>query len=97
MRYKCQNCGVEEWRGYFPERFFHIRYALFHGVALGVAAIVVRMVFQRMGLEADGFVMLPACLVVLVAIYGLAVLAEHCIVAVRGCARCKSRRLYIVK
>ncbi len=97
MRYKCQKCGVEEWRGYFPQRFFHIRYALFHGMALGVSSIIVKTVFERIGRDPHGFATLPACLVVMLILYGLAVFAEQCIVAARGCTGCQSHSLCITK
>jgi hypothetical protein len=69
MRYKCQKCGVEEWRGYFPERFFHIRYALFHGIALGTSSIVVKTTFNQIGRKPNAFATLLACLVVMLVLY----------------------------
>ena len=101
MRYKCDKCGVEQWRGYFPQRFFDVRYALFHGVALGLSSIVVKTVFQRMAYDASGargsLVTLGACLVVMLLIYGVAVFVEACVVVVRGCTGCQSHRICLAK
>lgn len=97
MRYKCDKCGVQQWRGYFPERFFHIRYALFHGVALGVSSIIVKTVFERTGHDPHGFATLPACLIVMLAFYGVAVFTEACVVAARGCSDCQAHGLWITK
>lgn len=97
MRYKCAKCGGQQWRGYFPERFFHIRYALFHVVALAVSSIIVKTVFERTAHDAHGFAMLPACLVVMLAFYAVAVLTEACIIAAKGCTGCQSHSLWITK
>jgi hypothetical protein len=97
MRYKCENCGVEERRGYFPRRFFHIRYALFHGIALGVSSIIVTTLFERIGRDPHGFATLTACLVLMLVFYGSAVFVESCVVAARGCTGCQSHSLHIMK
>ena len=88
---------MEEWRGYFPQRFLHVRYALFHGVALGVSSIIVKTVFERIGRDPYGFATLPACLVVMLVFYGVAVVVESCVVAARGCTGCQSHSLCITK
>ena len=101
MRYKCDNCGNEEWRGYFPQKFFHVRYALFQGVAIGVSSIVMKSVFERIGYDAHGIrgglASLGVCLVIMLLIYGVAVLVEACIIAARGCTGCQSHKIFITK
>src|SRR5882762_7752888 len=101
MRYRCDNCGTEEWRGFFPKRMFHPRYAIFHGIALGVSSCVVHTFFDRMSYKTEGFrggmAVLGACLVVMLVIYGLAVMLELFIVAARGCRGCRSHKMIIAK
>ena len=101
MRYRCNNCGIEEWRGYFPQQFFHLHYTLFHGIAIGVSSIVTKLVFQRIGYNAHGIrgglASLGLCLVIILLIYGVAVFVETCAVAARGCTGCKSHRLSVSK
>ncbi len=98
MRYRCDNCGTVEWRGFFPERTFHPRYVIFHGVALGVSSCIMREILDY---KTDGFqggvTMLGGCLVIMLVIYGLAVMLESFIVAARGCTSCRSHKLVIVK
>src|SRR5215469_2053394 len=98
MRYRCDSCGVTEWRGFFPERPFHPRYVIFHGIALGVSACIVRAILHN---KTEGFgagmKLLGGCLVLLLLIYGLAVLLESFIVAARGCSSCRSHKLLITK
>jgi hypothetical protein len=55
MRYRCRACQAVQWRGLFPESTFHLRYAVFHGVALGVCGVGTKMLFARFGLTADGW------------------------------------------
>ena len=101
MKYRCEKCGTAEWRGLFPERTFHPRYAIFHGVALGVSSCVVHSVFDRMSYKPEGFrggmTMLGAGLMVMIVIYGLAILFESFIVAARGCTSCRSHKMVIGK
>jgi hypothetical protein len=98
MCYRCDSCGKAEWRGFFPERTFHPRYAIFHGIALGIAACTMRELLHRKtsGFRA-GMIMLGGSLVILLAIYGLAVFLESRIIAARGCASCGSHKLVITK
>ena len=35
MRYRCERCGTVQWRGFFPQGMFQVRYVVFHGVAVG--------------------------------------------------------------
>ena len=50
MHYKCDNCGTDEWRGYFPQMSFHLRYTLFHGSALGISAAASKTPASESGL-----------------------------------------------
>lgn len=101
MHYRCDNCGKAEWRGFFPERTFHPRYVIFHGVTLGVSSCIVRAILERMSCHAEGFrggmIKLGGCLVVMVGIYGFAVMLETCIVAAHGCTNCRSHKMVIFR
>jgi hypothetical protein len=94
MRYRCDKCGTTEWRDFFPERTFHPRYVIFHGVSLGISACIVRSLFEgrRSTLNELG-----ACALIMLVIYGLAVLMESLIIARRGCRSCSSHKLVISK
>jgi hypothetical protein len=99
MRYRCENCDTQKWRGFFPQPVFHFRYSLFHGVALGISSVSTKLAFRRIAYEADGamgaIASLAACLAVLLLIYGLAVTVEACGVAAQGCNNCKSHKIYL--
>ena|SRR5215469_4021812 len=98
MRYRCENCGTVEWRGFFPERTFHPRYAIFHGVALGVAACIMRSILDhKTGGFRSGLTGLVGCAIIMLVIYGLAVMLESFIVAARGCTSCSSHKIVIAK
>lgn len=98
MRYRCNNCGTAEWRGFFPERTFHPRYAIFHGVALGVSACIVgSLMHNKTGGFKRGIISFGGCLILLLVIYGLAVMLESRIVAARGCASCGSHKIFIAR
>src|SRR3712207_5585641 len=98
MRYRCEGCGLLQVRGYFPAEKFHIRYAIFHGVALGVSSTATKIAFSRMGYHPSGLrgglTSLGVCAAVLLLIYGAAVLVEWLCVMRRGCAECPSHRIY---
>jgi hypothetical protein len=98
MRYRCGNCGRTEWRGCFPERTFHPRYVIFHGVALGISSCIIRSLlnYKTQGFR-GGMVMLGGCFIIMLLIYGFAIVLESCIVAARGCTSCKSHRMVISK
>jgi hypothetical protein len=97
MRYRCNACGATEWRGFFPERTFHLRYAVFHGVAIGIAGIAVKAYFKRIGYVAEGLsgglMSLAVAALVLLVVYGLAIAIEACVVAFLPCTGCGSRGL----
>ena len=54
MRFRCGTCGARQWRGLFPEPIFHIRFAVFHGIALGVCGVATKVLFARFGYTTDG-------------------------------------------
>ena len=97
MRYRCEECGLVQVRGFFPAETFHLRYAVFHGLAIGVSSVAVKIAFARMGYVPTGWrgglFTLGACAVLLLVIYGIAVVIEQVTVAARGCAECRSRRV----
>ena len=97
MRYRCETCGLLQVRGFFPAEPFHLRYALFHGVALGVSSIAVKAAFARFAYEPSGWrgglLSVGACAALLLVIYGVAVCIEQLTVAGRGCVECRSHRI----
>ena len=98
MRYRCDACGFPQVRGFFPAETFHMRYAVFHGVAIGVSSTAVKIAFAKFGYHPigwrGGLATLGACAALLLLIYGVAVFAEAITVAVRGCVACQSRRVF---
>jgi hypothetical protein len=44
-----------------------------------------------------GIISLGGCLILMLVIYGLAVMLEACIVAARGCASCGSHKISIAR
>jgi uncharacterized membrane protein YhaH (DUF805 family) len=99
MRYRCGTCRAEQWRGLFPEPMFHWRYALIHGVALGVCGSATKLLFARFGYTTDewrnGLASLGVCAVLLFGFYGVAVVAEAISVATRRCRVCGERGLHL--
>jgi hypothetical protein len=97
MRYRCDACGTSEWRGLFPEQTFHLRYAVFHGVALGIASVITKRLFERLEYAAEGgaggLASLATCAVILLLIYGIAVIGEQCVMMSRRCSACSARSL----
>jgi hypothetical protein len=81
MQYRCEECGLVQVRGFFPAETFHVRYALFHGIAIGVSSVAVKIVFSKVGYVTSGWrgglVSLGACAVLLLVIYGVAVVIEQ--------------------
>jgi hypothetical protein len=99
MRYRCDACGASQWRGFFPEPTFHLRDAVFHGVALGIAGSITMALFSRLGYSPRGWPGGPAalavCAVILLLIYVIAIVAEACYVATRRCSECGARALHV--
>ena len=97
MRYRCGTCEAVQWRGLFPEATFHIRYAVFHGVALGVCGIATKLLFARLGYTTDGWAnglaSLGVCAVLLSVWYIVALVAEAVWVCGRCCGSCGQRGL----
>ena len=97
MRYRCEKCGVAQWRGYFPERPGHIRYIAFHGVSIGVFGVMARAASERFGWALEswpaGLTSVGVGLVFLFAVYSGAVALEACFVRVLACCECRSKRL----
>ena len=97
MRYRCDECGLAQVRGFFPAETFHIGYALFHGVAIGVSSTVVKIAFAKLGYDASGWrgaaISVGACAALLLIIYAVAVFIEGLSVARRGCVACASHRV----
>jgi hypothetical protein len=99
MRYRCYGCHTEEWRGYFPKGMFGVRYAVFHGVAIGVSSVAVKEMLRYMQYQPHGLngalVSLGGCLLILCSIYLAALIVESLVVAIRGCSKCGSHQIYI--
>jgi hypothetical protein len=100
MRYRCNKCEATQWRGLFPEPALHMRYAIFHGIALGVCGICTKILFARLGYTTDswrnGLASLGVCAVLMVAFYGVAIVTEAFIMAVRRCRKCGSVGLRLI-
>ncbi len=98
MRYKCAMCGECQWRGLFPEATFHIRYALFHGFAIGVCGVITRALFKRFGQTIEGWrnglASLVVCALLVFVLYGVAVTVEALVVTRRPCRLCGERALH---
>ena len=94
MHYRCKDCGASEWRGFFPQQTFHPRYTIFHGIALGLAAVTAKEYVKRAGDApegwAGGLMSLAVAAVVLLVIYGLAIAIEVFIIAFLQCTACGS-------
>jgi DNA-directed RNA polymerase subunit RPC12/RpoP len=99
VRYRCSNCEAFQWRGFFPEQTFHLRYAVLHGVALGVCGIFTRAVFAYIGYSTDGWrnglASLGVCAALIIGFYGVAIMAEAVAVARRRCQECGGRGLHL--
>ena len=97
MRYRCEQCGLLQVRGFFPAKTVNVRSAVFHGIAIGVSSVAVKIVFAKVGYAPSGLrgglLSLGACAVLLLVIYGVAVFIEQLTVAARGCVECHSRRV----
>jgi hypothetical protein len=76
----------------------HWRYAVIHGVALGVCGIATKLMLARLGYTTDGWqsglASLGVCALLLCVFYGVAVMAEAICVATRRCRVCGERRLH---
>lgn len=92
MRYRCKNCAAEQWRGLFPEAPFHFRYAIFHGIALGVCGASTKLLFACLGYTTDGWrnglASLGLCAALMLAFYGVAIVAEAIWAATLPCREC---------
>ena len=96
MRYRCRGCGAVQWRGFFPAETFHVRYAAFHGTAVGVCGVAAKAVLGRLGYATDGWtgaLVLAVALPLVLLYYAVAVAAEAAIVSARRCAACGGRGL----
>ena len=97
MRYRCKACGASQWRGFFPEQVFHIRYAVFHGVAIGIASVCGKAYFERIDHIPEGWIggltTLAVGVAILLPVYAIAIAVEVSIVAFFTCAACGSRCL----
>jgi hypothetical protein len=97
MQYQCSACGTSQWRGFFPEKAFHLRYAVFHGVALGICGTATKILSQHLGYTVDGWRgglrSLAICAAFLLVFYAVAITLEVCIVAFRSCRACGKRGL----
>src|SRR5262245_28883743 len=99
MRYQCRACEAIQWRGLFPEPTVDLRYAVIHGVALGVCGIATKLLFARFGQTTDGWrnglVSLGLCAALMIALYGAAIVSEALWMATRRCRECDQRELYL--
>jgi hypothetical protein len=97
MRYVCSRCEATQWRGLFPEPTFHIRYAVFHGIALGVCVIASKVMFARLGYTTDGWrnglASLGVVAFLLCLVYGTTIVGEAIVVAGWRCRDCGERGL----
>ncbi len=97
MRFHCQSCGASQWRGLFPEPKFHIRWAIFHGVAIGVCGITTKLLFRRFGYTTDGWqsglASLRVCAILLLGFYAAALFVEARVVNRLRCRACGARKL----
>ena len=97
MRYRCQQCNLLQWRGYFPAEMFHWRYAVFHGIAIGICRIPVFEVYQHWGYSMTslrgGLLSLAIGIPLLLAWYGFAITLELLVVSQLRCKSCETRRL----
>src|SRR5262249_22172139 len=97
MHARCDGCGLRQWRGIFLEPALNLRYAVLHGVALGLCGGATKFLFTRFGLTTDGWRNGPAslgvCAVLLIAFYCVACVAEACVVGWLRCRGCGARGL----
>jgi|SRR5262245_21685702 len=97
MRFRCDTCGVSQWRGLFPEPTFQIRFSVFHGIALGVCGVATKVLFARLGYTTEGWrnglASLGVCAVLIFGFYAVAIIAEACVVAGLRCRACGVRGL----
>lgn len=97
MRYQCDLCEAAQWRGLFPEPACYMRYAVYHGVALGICSVATKLLFARYGYTTDGWrnglASLGVCALLMFAFYGVAVVAEAFVVARLRCRECGRRGL----
>jgi hypothetical protein len=82
----------------FPEPILHIRWAIFHGIALGICGVATKILFARFGHTTDGWRNGPAslavCALLMLGFYATATFAERCIVVRRRCRACGERGLH---
>jgi hypothetical protein len=98
MQYRCGACDTRQWRGFFPEATFHLRYAIFHGLGIGVCGVATKLLFARLGLSTTGWRNGPASLVVcallLLGFYAVAMFAERRLLARCPCRACGACALH---
>ena len=92
MRFRCNTCGETQWRGLFPRSNHYFRWAVIHGIALGVCGVATKVLFTQLGYGTDGWrnglASLGVCAVLLFGLYAFAFVAETFIVAGRRCRVC---------
>src|SRR5262245_29439888 len=97
MRFRCNTCGETQWRGLFPRSNHYILWAVIHGIALGVCGVATKVLFTQLGFGTDGWrnglASLGVCAILLLGLYGVAVIAETLIVAGRRCRLCGAQGL----
>ncbi|HKA08346.1 MAG TPA: hypothetical protein VKD71_13885 [Gemmataceae bacterium] len=97
MRFRCTTCGATQLRGLFPPPNHYLRWAVIHGVALGMCGAATRILFTRLGYGTDGWrnglASLGVCAGLLLGLYGFAFVAETLIVGSRRCRACGTRGL----
>jgi hypothetical protein len=92
MLYRCSSCESTQWRGYFPATGSHVRYVIFHGIAIGICGVATKVLFLALGQSIVGW--LPAlaslgmCTVFLGLFYSVALIVEALCVATLPCISC---------
>jgi hypothetical protein len=97
VQFRCDNCGARQWRGLFPDSERYLRWAVIHGVALGVCGSATKLLFARFGHTTDGWrnglASLGVCAVLMLAFYAVALVGEHLVVVWLRCRVCRERAL----
>lgn len=92
MQYRCSGCETTQWRGYFPSTAFHVRYIIFHGIAIGSCGVATKLLFHACGYSTEGWwpalASLGVCLVLLGLFYSVALIFEALCVATLPCSNC---------
>jgi hypothetical protein len=100
MRYQCSNCEAAQWRGFFPEPVFHIRFTIFHGIALGICGVCTKSLFHAFGYSTDGWrsgiASLGLCAILMFGFYAVAVIVEMITVSTQSCRECGAKGLRLL-